>query len=103
MQTDDELLTFADERESPLAAVASHVRKILIVDDDEGCPSGHDLRPARTGNSRPPLQFLHAYSGREAEKLFACEDNIAVILLDVVMESEDAGLAWCSKSAGISG
>ncbi len=35
MQTDDELLTFVDERESPLAAVASHIRKILIVDDDE--------------------------------------------------------------------
>ena len=92
MQTDDELLTFADERESPLAAVASHVRKILIVDDDEDVHQATTFALQGLEILGHPLQFLHAYSGREAEKLLACEDNIAVILLDVVMESEDAGL-----------
>ena len=91
MQTDDELLTFADERESPLAAVASHVRKILIVDDDE------DVHQATTfalqgleilGPPAVPACLFRPRGGKAA----ACEDNIAVILLDVVMESEDAGL-----------
>ncbi len=92
MQTDDELLTFVDERESPLAAVASHIRKILIVDDDEDVHQATTFALQGLEILGHPLQFLHAYSGNEAEKLLACEDNIAVILLDVVMESEDAGL-----------
>jgi diguanylate cyclase (GGDEF)-like protein len=39
-----------------------------------------------------PLEFLHAYSGAEAEQILARENDIAVILLDVVMECEDSGL-----------
>ncbi|OYT94116.1 MAG: hypothetical protein CFE43_00660 [Burkholderiales bacterium PBB3] len=40
-----------------------------------------------------PLEFLHAYSALEAENLLKTERDVAVVLLDVVMEREDAGLA----------
>jgi len=40
-----------------------------------------------------PLQFLHAYSASEAAHLLKTERDVAVVLLDVVMEREDAGLA----------
>ncbi|OYU43793.1 MAG: hypothetical protein CFE44_16435 [Burkholderiales bacterium PBB4] len=40
-----------------------------------------------------PLEFLHAYSALEAESLLKTERDVAVVLLDVVMEREDAGLA----------
>ena len=92
MQTDDELLTFIDERESPLAAVASHLRRILIVDDDDDVHQATTFALQGLEILGHPLQFLHAYSGSEAEKILSREENIAVILLDVVMESEDAGL-----------
>ena len=39
-----------------------------------------------------PLVFLHASSAAQARQLLASEDDLAVVLLDVVMESEDAGL-----------
>jgi diguanylate cyclase (GGDEF)-like protein len=39
-----------------------------------------------------PLSFLHAYSAAEARQILKQESDIAVILLDVVMEQEDAGL-----------
>jgi len=35
---------------------------------------------------------LHAYSGIEAQKILKNESDIALVLLDVVMEKEDAGL-----------
>ena len=38
------------------------------------------------------LEFLSAYSGEETLQLLADHPNAAVILLDVVMESDDAGL-----------
>ena len=39
-----------------------------------------------------PLQFLHAYSAGEARQLLQSIPDIALILLDVVMETVDAGL-----------
>ncbi|MBA4094590.1 MAG: hypothetical protein C0489_10945, partial [Candidatus Accumulibacter sp.] len=39
-----------------------------------------------------PLEFLHAHSAHAARALLARESDIAVILLDVVMEQPDAGL-----------
>ncbi|MBV5324809.1 MAG: transcriptional regulator, partial [Rhodospirillaceae bacterium] len=38
------------------------------------------------------LQFVHAYSATEAEGILSGPNDVAVILLDVVMESDDAGL-----------
>lgn len=39
-----------------------------------------------------PIEFLHAYSAQEAIEILKAEHGIAIILLDVVMEREDAGL-----------
>jgi CheY-like chemotaxis protein len=39
-----------------------------------------------------PLEFVHAYSAAQARELLKHEHEIAVILLDVVMEQDDAGL-----------
>ncbi len=38
------------------------------------------------------ISFLDAYSAQEAELILRSEDDIAVVLLDVVMESDNAGL-----------
>jgi CheY-like chemotaxis protein len=39
------------------------------------------------------LQFIHAYSGQEAKDLLSQHDDVAMVLLDVVMEDSEAGLS----------
>jgi CheY-like chemotaxis protein len=38
------------------------------------------------------LEFVSAYDGEQAKQMFREHDDIAVVLLDVVMETDDAGL-----------
>lgn len=66
--------------------------KVLIVDDE---PEVHNVTRLVLGNFRfaeRPLELISAFSSREAEQLLAHHDDAAVVLLDVVMESEQAGL-----------
>ncbi len=67
--------------------------KVLIVDDE---PEVHQVTRLVLGNFRfagRPLLLLSAYSSIEAESLLIEHDDTAVVLLDVVMETEQAGLA----------
>lgn len=66
--------------------------QILIVDDDPDVHLTTEFALANEVIQGRGLQFLHAYSAAEAERLLAVPNDIAVILLDVVMESDDAGL-----------
>ncbi len=66
--------------------------KVLIVDDE---PEVHNVTRLVLGNFRfddRRLQFLSAYSAAEARELLKTHQDVAVVLLDVVMESEQAGL-----------
>ena len=65
---------------------------ILIVDDDKGI---HDItRLALSGCDvlGKGLNFLHAFSAQEAIQILKGNDQIALVLLDVVMETDQAGL-----------
>ncbi|THC46643.1 EAL domain-containing protein [Massilia sp. Mn16-1_5] len=66
--------------------------RILIVDDDADVHSTTTFALAGLEVQDRPLEFLHAYSAEQARVLLAREPDIAVILLDVVMEQPDAGL-----------
>lgn len=66
--------------------------KVLIVDDE---PEVHDVTRLVLGSFRfaeRPLVLISAYSSREAERLLTEHGDTAVVLLDVVMETEQAGL-----------
>lgn len=66
--------------------------KVMLVDDEQ---SIHDVtRLALSGFSFDdrPLEFVSAYSGEEARQAILNHPDTALILLDVVMESETAGL-----------
>jgi signal transduction histidine kinase/CheY-like chemotaxis protein len=66
--------------------------KILIVDDE---PEIHTLTRLGLNNfefAKRPLQLFEALSAQEAKKILVTETNIAVAIIDVVMESEDSGL-----------
>ncbi|RJG07986.1 EAL domain-containing protein [Noviherbaspirillum cavernae] len=64
----------------------------MIVDDDADVHAATEFALGNLEMQHRPLQFLHAYSATEARKLLSQQQDIAVILLDVVMEQEDAGL-----------
>ena len=66
--------------------------KLLVVDDDDDVHvvTKQALRPYYTAQTAPT--FLHAYNSIDAHQLLAANRDIAVILLDIVMETADAGL-----------
>jgi response regulator RpfG family c-di-GMP phosphodiesterase len=70
--------------------------KILIVDDDEEVHSITKLALRNFTFDGRPLAFMHAYSGHEGIEVLAEHPDIAVCLLDVVMETEHAGLETAS-------
>lgn len=68
------------------------VWKILVVDDE---PSVHIITKRTfmtTDYLGKGIEIVSAHSGKEAEEFMAANSDIAVILMDVVMESEEAGL-----------
>ena len=93
-QANDDALIFMDEQsaESHAAQISKPSWRIMIIDDD---PDVHSATMFALGNleiQHRSLSFLHAYSAQEARDILSREPDIAVILLDVVMEQEDAGL-----------
>ncbi|WEF35896.1 bifunctional diguanylate cyclase/phosphodiesterase [Pseudoduganella chitinolytica] len=64
----------------------------MVVDDDEDVHSTTTFALGNLEMQGRPLEFVHAYSAAQARELLAHEHDIAVILLDVVMEQDDAGL-----------
>ncbi|TWI69331.1 diguanylate cyclase (GGDEF)-like protein [Pseudoduganella lurida] len=86
-------LVFLDEPSAPLAGAAPHaVWRVMIIDDDEDVHSTTTFALGNLDMQGRPLEFVHAYSAAEARDKLQHERDIAVILLDVVMEHDDAGL-----------
>ena len=65
---------------------------ILIVDDEEEIHKVTKMVLGRIQFDGKPLQFIHAYSANEAKPLLQETPNIALALIDVVMETDSAGL-----------
>ncbi|MEZ8027225.1 sensory transduction protein [Enterovibrio norvegicus] len=66
--------------------------KIAVIDDEESMHQATTLALRNISVMGYPLSFLHAYSGEEGKALLQQHPDTAVVLLDVVMEKEDAGL-----------
>ncbi len=90
----EEDFEFLDEgiADGVTAQSAPPVWRVMIVDDDADVHSATVFALANVEMLHRPLEFLHAYTAAQAREILAHEQNIAVILLDVVMERQDAGL-----------
>ncbi len=86
----DELL-FADDLPQD-DRLPSQVWRVLIVDDEPDVHRATTFALSDVMIMGRTLEFLHAYSSEQAVSILRQETGIAVILLDVVMESEHAGL-----------
>ncbi len=91
--TDDDFLFLAEDDSvyTPAPQVTGEWH-LLIVDDDEEIHTVTRLALSDLLVQGRKLVFHHAYSGRAAIEFLKKNPHIAVILLDVVMESDDAGL-----------
>jgi diguanylate cyclase (GGDEF)-like protein len=87
----DDLVFLAEPAQSPEALYAPAWR-IMIVDDDADVHTTTTFALANLEMQGRPLEFVHAYSAAEARTLLDSETDVAVILLDVVMEHAEAGL-----------
>jgi len=85
-------LVFADEKEKPLRAESRNKWKLLIVDDEEDVHKVTKLVLSDFSFSGRSIELISSYSRAEAEKVLRETPDIAIILLDVVMEEDDAGL-----------
>lgn len=90
----DEELSFVSEEDDSCGPTVPDGRcwRILLVDDDEDVHLAtlYALKGIEILGRR--LAFLHARSADEARRLLQQEGDIAVALVDVVMETKDAGL-----------
>ncbi len=101
----NELVRFADEDSDLPAGGSPHARlapnawavpgetwKILIVDDDREVHSITRIALQRFVFQGKNLEMLSAHSAAEAHRLLDQEPDIAVLFLDVIMETDAAGL-----------
>ena len=71
--------------------------KILIVDDE---PDVHQITKLSLKGLQVrgrKIQYLSATTGEEAVRMMQAHPDVAVILLDVVMETNSAGLDACRR------
>jgi CheY-like chemotaxis protein len=90
---DEGLLDFLTEDDDALSPGDElNPWKILVVDDDATVHATTELALAGVRIGERPLQLMHAYSAAEGRALLVNTHDVALVLLDVVMETQDAGL-----------
>jgi CheY-like chemotaxis protein len=86
------LLTYAPEPERPSSIPELPPWKLMIVDDE---PDIHTIIPSSLEDFRfegRGVVYVEAYSAEEAIRMIQEHQDTAVILLDIVMEHDHAGL-----------
>lgn len=97
IRNDEELLFQDSEEEMGISEVAflpiaEKKWKVLIVDDEEEVHNVTKMALRRFTFDSKGIEFISAYSASEGIQLLIDNPDIAVILLDVVMEEENSGL-----------
>jgi len=91
--SNDDFLFIDDSDEDDILAQGSEGSwQVLIVDDDPEIHSVTQLALSDLVVLGRRLEYLHAYSGQDACQLIKDNADIVLVLLDVVMETDDAGL-----------
>jgi diguanylate cyclase (GGDEF)-like protein/PAS domain S-box-containing protein len=87
-----DLLFMSDDATSVSIENTSLPWTILIIDDDPQVHAATRLALLDTNFQNRPLTFVSAFSAAEARDKLPTLHNVAIVLLDVVMETDDAGL-----------
>ena len=81
-----------DDNSTNLVENNGYGRKVLIVDDEEDIHTVTRMTLEDFIYDGKKIEILSAYSGLEARQILQEHDDISIVLLDVVMETETAGL-----------
>ena len=92
IEEDEEILLIEDDTESSIEITSNETWKIMIVDDDKTVHQATQLVLQDFTFDNKTVTLISAYSGKEAMQMIAQNPDTAFVLLDVVMESNDAGL-----------
>jgi signal transduction histidine kinase len=84
-------IDFADEPSTVLARNEDSW-KLLIVDDEKDIHDITKLSLKSLKYKNKPISFVSAYSGKEAIEFLSQDSDFAIVLLDIRMETNDAGL-----------
>ncbi len=97
-----ELFNFKDTPPSHWAVSATDQWKILVIDDESSIHEITQIVLKDFHFDGKPLLLLHAYSTQDAKKMLTDHTDIALILLDIILETQTAGLDlihWIRKQA----
>ncbi|MBB1303392.1 MAG: response regulator RpfG family c-di-GMP phosphodiesterase [Pseudoalteromonas rhizosphaerae] len=83
---------FSDEPQEVESDVVKGTWKVIIVDDEPEVHAVTKLALSDFEFQDKRLEFISAYSGAEAKVQIDNNPDAAIVLLDVVMETDDAGL-----------
>ena len=93
MAEDNDLIEFAAEDASTQTSFAGlRPWKVAIIDDDPAVHEGTRFALYDYSLNGSGLELLSAYSAEEGRRLLRDHSDVAVVLLDVVMETDSAGL-----------
>jgi signal transduction histidine kinase/CheY-like chemotaxis protein len=88
---DDVLQLIEDSGRAPEASTARKW-KIAVIDDDQAVHEGTRFALSDYNLNGQTLEILSAYSAAEGRTLMRAHPDIAAVLLDVIMETDAAGL-----------
>jgi signal transduction histidine kinase/CheY-like chemotaxis protein len=91
MADQDDVLQLIEDDARPHAA-PTRKWKIAVIDDDAAVHEGTRFALSDYVLNGQTLEILSAYSAAEGEKLMRDNPDIAAVLLDVIMETDAAGL-----------
>src|SRR5215510_16489611 len=92
MANDDDLLTLIEDEEPAVGPHYGAPWKVAVIDDDPAVHDGTRYALYDYVLNGQKLDIISAYSADEGRAILRRHSDIAVVLLDVVMETDSAGL-----------
>jgi signal transduction histidine kinase/CheY-like chemotaxis protein len=92
MTDEPDIMRVIDDADAPAVDEAGPAWKVAVIDDDAAVHEGTRFALYDYSLHGQRLDIISAYSAAEGRELLRTVTDVAVILLDVVMETDDAGL-----------
>lgn len=92
MAEQDDVLHLIDDTGTASEDMDTRKWKIAVIDDDPAVHDGTRFALSDYSLNGQRLEILSAHSAAEGRKLMAAHNDIAAVLLDVIMETDVAGL-----------
>jgi signal transduction histidine kinase/DNA-binding NarL/FixJ family response regulator len=92
MAEQDDVLHLIDDTETAPEDHSARKWKIAVIDDDQAVHDGTRFALSDYSLNDQTLEILSAYSAAEGRILMRAHPDIAAVLLDVIMETDVAGL-----------